>query len=126
MFSLRTHVTICGSLFAALILIPLIGSAVAPTGVASFGPFKTAFQISYLALFVAFGLSTIPVMVKIVLGAQVKRGNAEQAPVAAAVRHQNTIIWVLMGLIVAGSVIAIPAMIRDGGLDSAPPAATQR
>jgi hypothetical protein len=76
-------------------------------------------------LFVAFGLSTIPVMVKTVLGVQAKRGTAQQAPVAAAIRHQNAIIWVLMGLIVAGSVVAIPAMILGGGLDSAPSPAGQ-
>ncbi|HEY1711142.1 MAG TPA: hypothetical protein VGG10_22945 [Rhizomicrobium sp.] len=126
MLSLRTHIIICASLFAALVLIPMIASALAPAGVASLGPFKTAFQIFYLGLFVAFGLSIIPVMVKTVLDAQVKLGNAEKAPVAAAVKHQNRIVWVLMGLILAGSAIAVPAMLLNGGLDSGPPPATQR
>lgn len=117
MFSLRTHVIISAVLLALLILIPVVGNFLAPGGVQVLGPFTRAFQVFYLGLFLAFGLSAIPVIVKTVLGAQVRLGNQDKAPVAAAIRHQNRIIWVMIGLIVAGSAIAIPAMILDGGFD---------
>jgi hypothetical protein len=119
MFSLRTHVVISAVLLALLILIPVVGNVVSPAGVQVLGPFTRVFQVFYLGIFVAFGLSTIPVIVKTVLGAQVRLGNQDKAPVAAALRHQNRIIWVMLGLIVAGSAIAIPAMILDGGFDTA-------
>jgi len=118
MFSLRTHVIISAVLLGLLILIPVVGNALAPAGVQVLGPFTRVFQVFYLGLFLAFGLSMIPVIVKTVLGAQVRFGNQDKAPVAAAIRHQNKIIWVMIGLIVAGSAIAIPAMILDGGFDT--------
>src|SRR5690348_2609090 len=103
MFSLRTHAIICASLFVLLILIPIAGNALWPHGVQTVGRFATAFQLFYFALFFAFGLSAVPVIVKTVLGAQVRLGNQDKAPVAAAIRHQNRIIWVMIGLIIAGS-----------------------
>ncbi|HEX2592854.1 MAG TPA: hypothetical protein VHL34_15235 [Rhizomicrobium sp.] len=124
MFSLRTHVIITVSLLALLVLVPMMGSALAPGGVETLGGLKTIAQAGYLTLFVLFGLSTIPVIVMLVLGTQVRLGNADKAPVAAALRRQRTIIWIMMGLMAAGAAIAIPAMILDGGLDSTPPAAT--
>lgn len=122
MFRLRTHAFIAAGLFALLVLIPLVGSLAAPNGVGVMAPpLKIAFQVFYLGIFAAFGLSLIPVIVMSVLGAQVKLGNADKAPVAAAVRRQNTIVWVLMGLVVLGAAIAIPAMILDGGFDESTP-----
>jgi hypothetical protein len=78
---------------------------------------KRAVQIFYLGLFVLFGLSTVPVIVMTVLGAQVRLGNQNQPAVAAVIRRQRLIIWVMVGLMLAGAAIAIPAMILDGGLD---------
>jgi len=117
MFSLRTHVVIMLVLLGLLIGIPTIGSMFVPEGVADVDPaIRVIVQASYLFLFVAFGLSTVPVIVKTVLGAQVRLGNADKPVIGGVIRHQNRIIWIMLALMLLGSAIAIPAMILDGGL----------
>ncbi len=115
MLSFRAHVVICVVLFALLIGIPILGNILQASGVTPHpgGPLL-AFQIFYFALFLAFGLSAIPVMVMIVLRGQ--KGVAAE-PIAAMVRNQTKIIWALWILILAGAVIAIPAAIQGGLFD---------
>lgn len=127
MFSLRTHSLICASLFAALVGIAVLGNVLQRAGVAPpSGPSRYVALALYFTLFIAFGLSTIPVMVKLVLSAQVQAGNQDAAVVAAALRHQNTIIWSMWGLILAGIVIAVPAAIYGGMFGDAPRRAFDR
>ena len=126
-FTLRTHLIICGALFAALIGIAILGNVLQRAGVAPpSGAGRYVALAAYFALFIAFGLSTIPVIVKLVLSAQVGAGNQDVAAVAAALRHQNTIIWSLWGLIIAGSLIAVPAAIIGGMFGDAPGRALNR
>lgn len=127
MFTLRTHFIISGALLAALIGIGILGNVLQRAGVAP--PSGTSRYVAlafYFALFVAFGLSTIPVMVKLVLSAQVQGGNQDVAAVATALRHQNTIIWSLWGIIMAGIVIAVPAALLGGLFGDAPQRALNR
>lgn len=111
MLSLRAHAVICASLFAALIGIPLAGNLLMAAGAA---PPSHAWQVPlmvfYLTLFLAFGLSAIPVMVMAVIRAQ-------SGAVPALARYQIAIIWVLWGLILAGTAVALPAMVADGFFD---------
>lgn len=126
-FSLRTHLIICGALFGALIGIAILGNLLERSGVAP--PSGAARYIAlglYFLLFIAFGMSAIPVMVKLVLGAQVQVGNQEVGAVAAALRRQNTIIWSLWGVMLAGIVIAVPAAIFGGMFGDAPVRAFRR
>ena len=119
MFSLRSHIIICAVLFALLIGIPIIGISLQTAGVAP--PPRAVqlpFMIGYLLVFLAFGLSAIPVMVMAVLRGQAKIGDG--APFAPLVRRQNKIIWAMWILILAGTVIAIPAMIQDGFFSQTP------
>jgi hypothetical protein len=127
MLSLRAHVIICVSLFAALIGLAIIGTVLQRMGVGPpTGSIRYVALGLYFGLFVAFGLSAIPVIVKLVLSAQVRVGNQDVAAVAAAIRHQNTIIWSLMGVIAAGLVIAIPAAIAGGMFGDGPARALSR
>ena len=113
MFSLRTHAIICGILFALLIGIPMIGNALQAAGVAPMSSrFGLAFMVFYFGLFLAFGLSAIPVMVMSVLKGQAKIGDG--APFEGLVRHQNKIIWAMWILILAGTAVALPTMIQSG------------
>jgi len=110
MLSLRAHAWICAALFAALILVPIAGNIAQASGMAP--PPRSVqlpFMIGYLFLFVAAGLSAIPVMVMTVLRAQAGK---EQA--AFLIRRQNAIIWTIWILILLGIAIALPAMIADG------------
>jgi hypothetical protein len=121
MFNLRTHVIICGALFAALIGIAILGNVLQRAGVTPpTGAARSVAFACYFALFVAFGLSTIPVIVKLVLLGQVQAGNQDVAAVAAIIQRQNTIIWSLWGLMIAGLVVAVPAAIAGGMFGNAP------
>jgi len=113
MFSFRTHVIICAVLFALLFGIPIAGNTVQATSNAAVPhTAQLPFMIGYMILFLAFGLSAIPVMVMTVLRGQTKIGDG--APFAPLVRHQNKIIWAMWILILAGTAVALPAMIQSG------------
>ena len=93
MLSLRAHAVICAILFVLLIGIPIAVNLVqAPGTTIAVGAPLLAFQVFYFTLFLAFGLSAIPVMVMIVLRAQGE---------PSLVRHQNAVIWTLWVLILA-------------------------
>ena len=127
MFSLRTHVIICASLFAAMIGLAIVGNVLEKAGVRPpAGAGRYVIMAVFFGLFIAFGLSTIPVIVKLVLGAQVSVGNADVPAVAAALRRERTIIWTLWGLILAGTVIAVPAAILGGVFGDGPVRAFRR
>lgn len=113
MLSLRAHAWTCAGLFAALIGIAILGNVLEAAGAAP-PPraYQLPFMIAYLTLFLAFVLSAIPVIVKTVLRAQA--GNAHVEPIAALIRQQDRIIWVLWILILLGLAVALPAIIADG------------
>jgi len=66
-------------------------------------------MVFYLTVFLAFGLSAIPVMVMVVL-----RGQRQSPFGQGLIRRQNAIIWTLWALILLGAATAVPAMIADG------------
>ena len=125
MFSLKVHAIITGALFAAIVVMAMIGNVLHDQG---FIPDSSAAQMAarviFFGLFLAFGYSTIPLMVKFVLAGQVKIGNEDVTLVRAAIARQTHIIIALWVLITAGLLIAIPAAIHDGFFDIDPPAAT--
>jgi hypothetical protein len=110
MFSLKVHAIIAGALFAAIIVMAIVGNVLHDQGLL---PDNSASQLAarviFFTLFLAFGYSTIPLMVKIVLVGQVKVGNAEVGLVRAAVVRQTRIIVAFWILITLGLAIAIPA-----------------
>jgi hypothetical protein len=113
MFSLRTHIIICAVLFALLFGIPIAGNVLQAAGTPPpAGDYRLIFMVLYFGLFIAFGLSAIPVMVMSVLRGQAKIGDG--APFAPLVRNQNKIIWAMWVLILAGIAVALPAMIQSG------------
>ncbi|HEX7944068.1 MAG TPA: hypothetical protein VF495_05345, partial [Phenylobacterium sp.] len=115
MLSLRAHLIICGLLFAALVLLVPLGGALQASGaVKDPTALKLPMMILVLGLFLAFGFSCVPVMVKLVLGAQRRLGAADVPAVAAALRLETVIIWGMWALMAAGMVIALPAAVADG------------
>ncbi len=120
MFSLRTHILIVVGFFAALLIIGWGGAILQGMGVIR------APQALRLPMMIVMGLlvlglvfSAVPVMVMLVLGVQKHVGNENVAMVAAAIRRQKTIIYVLWSLLALGSMIAIPAAIIDGAFRDA-------
>jgi len=123
MFSLQTHTIICASLFAAILVIAIGGNALQAYGVIhDLGAFKLPFMVLIFALFLAFGFSAVPVMVKAVLGFQRRAGNQSVPAVAAALKAETWIIYAIWALMAAGVAVAIPAAVKGGLFD--PSAAT--
>lgn len=115
MLSLRAHSIISGCLFAALILVAIAGNALQAAGVIAEpeGPVWPAIILVF-GLFLAFGFSLVPVMVMLVLGFHKKVGQAETQPIKGLIAARNVIVWTMWGLMAAGLVVALPAMLRDG------------
>jgi hypothetical protein len=121
MFTLRTHVLILVAFFAALLIIGWGGAILQGMGVIRA---PTAMRVPMMIVMglLVLGLvfSAVPVMVMLVLGVQKNIGNENVALVAAALRRQRTIIYILWALLALGSLIAIPAAILDGAFRDAP------
>ena len=119
MYSLRTHVWILLGLLAAVILLGIGGNILAAEG---FQPMldrvQLPLQILFFGLVLALVFAFIPVMVKLVIGVQVK-ANAELAVVRSLAAQQNKIIWGIWILLALGLAVAIPAAIQDGFFGSA-------
>jgi hypothetical protein len=118
MLSLKSHAIITGSLFAAIVVMAIVGNVLHDSGyIADASASQFAAKIIFFTLFLAFGFSCIPLMVKLVLAGQAAIGNADVGIVRYVAAHETWIViglWLLIGL---GLAIAIPAGIRDGFLD---------
>ena len=121
MFSLRTHVLILVAFFASLLIIGWGGAILQGMGVIR-APAALRVPMLIVMGLLVLGLvfSAVPVMVMLVLGVQKHVGNENIAMIAAALRRQRTIIYVLWALLALGSLIAIPAAILDGAFRDAP------
>ncbi len=113
MFSLRTHAIISGALFAAMILFAIGGNLVTGGRPLKDPTLMLGAKVLIFGLFLAFGFSLIPLMLKIFLAGQVAIGNGEVGIVKTLAAHQAATVWVIWGLFIAGMAIAIPAAIDD-------------
>ncbi len=115
MGGVRIPALVAGAIFAALLLAVFAGNALIASGaVKNPGAFETPAKIVFFTLFVAFGFSLVPVMVKLVVGFQVAIGNRSLAPVRAAVDYSWWIVAAFWALMAAGLAVGLPAAIRDG------------
>jgi hypothetical protein len=126
MFSLRTHAIISGALFAAIVLLAVGGNALIAAGVVRQPTTPSPLAMGlFFGLFLAFGFSAIPVMVKLVVRGHQALGTDGKPLIRNIVAAQNLIIWVIWGILALGLVVAIPAAVRGGLFDmtSGPPPA---
>ncbi|MGA8534158.1 MAG: hypothetical protein WB615_08645 [Candidatus Tumulicola sp.] len=113
---IRTLAVISGGLFALIIVAATAGNALIASGaVKNPTAFQTPAKIVFFTLFLVFGFSLIPLMVRVVLAGLdlIGRGLSVQ-PFKPLIAHPQWIvlpIWLLMGL---GLAVALPAAIRDG------------
>jgi hypothetical protein len=123
MLSLRAHRIISGGLFASIITLAAIGNVLHDQGwLPDNSTTQLAARIVFFGLFLLFGFSCIPLMVKLVVNGQIAIGNGDVAIVRAVAAHQTGVVigfWLFLGV---GLVIAIPAAIQDGFLGPASPA----
>ena len=119
MLSLRSHALITGAIFSALLAIGWGGNLLDALGLV---PHDRGIQIAVLALMlglcVGLAFSAVPLMVLIVLGFQVRIGNAGVPLIRTLIAHQRTIVLVLWGLMAAGLLIAVPAAILGGAFET--------
>jgi hypothetical protein len=121
MLSLRAHIIICVSLFAALVmLVPAAGALQALGFIKDPTAYKIPVMVLLVGLFLAFGFSAVPVMVKLVLGSQRRIGNQDVPAIRSALARETLIIWVMWALMAGGMLIALPAAIADGAFGSEP------
>lgn len=78
------------------------------------GATQLTVRIVFFTLFIVFGYSLIPLMVKLVLRGQASIGNANVGLVRTAAAYETRIIIGFWLLITAGLIVAIPAAIHDG------------
>jgi hypothetical protein len=115
MLSLRAHALISGAILGCLIALPLALAALQSAGVVKNpAAMETPVKIGIFVIFLAFGFSAIPLMLKLFLAGQRLIGNGELAPIKALAAHQTGIVigaWLFISL---GLLIAIPAAVEDG------------
>jgi len=115
MLSLRAHLSITGGLFAAMIALAVVGTALHDRGVLADGSgMQIAARILFFGLTLALGFSAIPVMVKLVLGGLSKANPADPAAIAGRRSAEAAVIWALWGLCALGLAVALPAAIAAG------------
>jgi hypothetical protein len=113
---LRVLAFISGGLLATIVLLVMVGNALIDSG-AIRNPlqYETPAKIVFFTLFVAFGFSLIPLMVRLVLGGlQLIGTGLNVQPFAAFIAHPTWFvvpIWILMGL---GLAVGLPAAVRQG------------
>jgi hypothetical protein len=117
MLSLRAHVAITAGLFVAILALALLGNALQASGTITATPGITlAAMIAFGSLAAGLAFSAVPVIIKLVLGVQV-RTNAGGLGIARLVRRERALVFVLWGLMALGLAIAVPAAIIDGAID---------
>ncbi|HZL40489.1 MAG TPA: hypothetical protein VFC45_09445 [Pseudolabrys sp.] len=121
MLSLKSHAIITGGLFAAIIVMAAVGSVLHDNGyIPDSSANQFAARIIFFALFLAFGFSCIPFMLKLMLVGEIAIGNGEAGIVRIVAAHQTAIVIGFWLFLLLGLAIAVPAAIRDGVFDDAP------
>jgi hypothetical protein len=123
MLSLKAHAMISVGLLATMIVGAIAGNIAHDNGLLRDGStVQFAVMIGYFTLFVAFGYSLIPLMVKLVLRGQAAIGNGNVSVVRAAIAHENKIVIAFWVLITLGLAVALPEAIKEGFFASDPAA----
>lgn len=114
MLRLRTHAIITAGIFVAINVLAMIGNALEASGAVKASPAaRLAAVIIFLALSIALAFSVVPLMVKVVLGFQARRGGTG----LRAIARERAIVFVMWGLMALGLAIAVPAAIVAGAFD---------
>lgn len=119
MLSTRTHALISGSLLLVMIVAGWGGSALQASGVIKHPEsLRIPMMIFFFGLFLAFGFSMVPTMVKVFVDAQGKIGNENHSMVRFIGAHETGVILAVWGFWILGLSIAMPVAIRGGFLSS--------
>src|SRR5213078_4362710 len=111
----RTFAILCAGSFALLLIIGWGGSLLQGSGaMRDAGALKIPIIVLMVALLATFAFSAIPLMVKAVLGFQRTVGNENVPAVKAALKNEHVFIWIIWGLMLAGTAVAIPGAIYSG------------
>lgn len=109
-----TLAILSGGIFAIMMLAIALGDVLIESGLIK-DPlqYQTPAKIVFFTLFVAFGFSLIPLMVRMVLAGLEAIGRGVNAqPFAPLIARPGWIVWPLWLLMAAGLAVALPAAIR--------------
>ena len=114
MLSLRAHALIAAAIFAAIVVLAMIGNALEASGAVLATPaIRVASAGLFLTLAAALAFALVPVIVQLVVGLQGATGGAQPAATWLAA-HQRAIVFAFWALLALGLAIAVPAAIIDG------------
>lgn len=115
MLSLKIHAIITGALFAAMIVLAIAGNMLHDAGyIPDSSAAQIIAQVVFFSLFVLFGFSAIPLMLKLFIAGQIGIGNGDVAIVRALESHQTAIVIGVWFFLSVGLALAIPAAIAGG------------
>lgn len=113
---LPTLVMISGGIFAIMMLAIVAGDVLIASGAVK-DPlqYQTPAKIVFFSLFVAFGFSLIPLMVRAVLaGLEAIGKSLDVRAFAPLIARPGWIVWPIWLLMAGGMAVALPAAIKDG------------
>jgi hypothetical protein len=117
----RTWAILCGGSFALLLIVGWGGNILQASGVIhDAGAMKIPFLVLMIGLLAVFSISAMPVMDHLVLWFQRNIGNENVPVIRTALASHNLVVYVIWGLIGAGTLIAIPAAIYSGAFGNNP------
>ena len=118
MLSFRTHLGITAAIFAAILGLATIGNALQASGALPDSPgIKHAAIGVFFALVVALACSAVPIMVKLVLAAQIRAGNAGRPAIAWLIGHERAVVCAYWAIFALGLAVTLPAAIINGAFD---------
>jgi hypothetical protein len=121
MLSLRTHAIITGALFALIVLLAVAGNILEATAIIKRPEQPQTWLLAlFFTLFLAFGYSAIPLMLKVFLAGQAWIGNGNVGIIKAMAAHQTATVAGFWLFCTVGLALAVPAAIDDGAFGPAP------
>ncbi|HEX3651374.1 MAG TPA: hypothetical protein VHU18_00965 [Rhizomicrobium sp.] len=120
--STRIFAFLCGGSFAALLIVGWGGNILQGSGlIRDPAPLRYPILALMIGLLFVFAFSAIPLMAAAVLGFQRQIGNENVPAIRSALNAQNIIVFVIWGLMAAGTAVAIPAAILNGAFSTVTP-----
>jgi hypothetical protein len=122
MLPLRYWLLLCGGNLAALVVLSIIGNTLESRGVSiDRWPVipRTALRGFGLLALVGFVVSVPPTMMKLFIAGQLKIGNADHPMVGFLQRHETGVVRGVWIVWLAGTLIALPFLLRAARGDPA-------
>jgi hypothetical protein len=113
--NIKIYVIIAASAFGLMIVGSIIGGILAARVYASNPQLEKTMLIIYGILFLALGLASVPILVRVFITLQERIGNGELAVIQWIRSNEFVISCSVWGIVVLGLIIALPAALKAWG-----------